>query len=487
MTSCREDRHLQVLAHGYRLAWHWEGDSVPQPAYEDGMCKFHLDGYLDASTADEMRGLFWKQHGKTTEVSLLNCSGYVLPSLAIEGGPQVIRRQLCLDNAVFGPDGADLSGLTFEQPASFRAAKFKGGANFQYCTFKKGADFSHAEFLGAARFEGSRFDDHTRFSRAAFGKSVFDWARLEKASFDRSTFKKAASFYECAFFGGADFRDAVFRGKSYFTGSEFDAGTDFSGSEFAQPMHFRDVKAKCPSLVKFDGNVSNVSFLDTDLKEIAFGSRTTWSPRPAGADGKIRSRRPGRAASRHSIYSIWNKKWRTYDEKILDDGGRDLGLNHENIKNVYRDLRDNFDRNLAYDVSGGFFVREMEVSRIYKNDVNGRIIKRHPLRRIFTWHAAYNILSEYGQSLGRPLLCLAAIFGAGLSLLWFPTGVSHAQDVSIGDCLRDSAVRTLTSMMPIPFSAPPTEVDIGLKIASLPALGTFLVALRRRFEKSRRH
>jgi len=431
--------------------------------------------------------LFWKQHDKTAEGSLLDCYGYALPSLAKGGGPQVIKHRLCLDNAVLGPDSADLSGLTFERPASFRAAKFKGGANFQYCTFEKGADFSHAEFLGAARFEGSRFNEHARFSRAAFSKVVFDWACLEKASFDRSTFKKAASFYECVFFGMADFRDAVFRGKSYFTGSEFGADADFSASEFAQPMHFREVKAKCPSLVKFDGNVSNVSFLDTGLKEFAFGSRTTWSPRAAGADGNSRLRRPRRAASRRSSYSVWNKKWRAYDEKILDDGGRDLGLNHVNTKNVYRDLRDNFDRNLAYDVSGGFFVREMEVARIYKNDVNGRIVKRHPLRRILTWHAAYNTLSEYGQSMGRPLLCLAAIFGAGLSLLWFPTGVSHALDVSCCDGLRDTAVRTLTSMMPMPFSSPPTEVDLGLKIASLPALATFLVALRRRFEKSRRH
>ena len=399
----------------------------------------------------------------------------------------MIRRRLCLDNAVLGLDGADLSGLTFERPASFRAAKFKGGANFQYCTFEEGADFSHAEFLGAARFEGSRFKEHARFGRAAFGKAVFDWARLAKASFARSAFKKTASFYECAFSGVADFRDAVFRDKSYFTGSEFGADADFSGSEFAQPMHYREVKAKCPSLVRFDGNVSNVSFLDTDLKEVSFGSRTTWSPRSAGADGKSRLRRPGRAASRRSIYSVWNKKWRAYDEKILDDGGHDLGLNHENTKNVYRDLRDNFDRNLAYDVSGGFFVREMEVARIYKNDEKGRIVKKHPLRRVLTWHAAYNALSEYGQSMWRPLLCLAAIFGAGLSLLWCSAGVSHALEVSWGDGLRDSAVRTLTSMMPIPFSSPPTEVDLGLKIASLPALATFLVALRRRFEKSRRH
>ena len=246
-------------------------------------------------------------------------------------------------------------------------------------------------------------------------------------------------------------------------------------------MHFRGVRAKCPALIRFDGNVSNVSFLDTDLKEITFGSRITWSPRAAGRSGS------GRAATRRVGRSIWNKKWRMYDEKTAERKTHDRTLNIENLKNVYRDMRDNFDRRLAYGVSGGLFVREMEVERKYENDGKGRVRKKHLVRRILTWHAAYNALSEYGQSLGRPILFLAAVFAAGMSLLWCPAGIPLATEIHCGADLEDSAIRVLTSMVPVPFSASHTAPEIALKIASLPASATFLIALRRRFEKSRRH
>ena len=473
------------------------------PAYRDGLCKFHLDGYLNKRTASELRDMFWRQHDRTAEGDTVNCSGYILPSLVQGGGPRTARRRLCLDNAVFGPNGADFSEITFEEPASFKDAVFAKGANFHRCVFEKGADFSRAKFLGDAKFEGSRFSDYSRFAMATFDRASFDWARIAAVDFGKSAFKKAASFYESEFtaaadfrhatfrresdFTGsnfdaaADFRHATFRRESDFTGSNFDAAADFEGAAFVGPMHFRGVRAKCPAMIKFDGNVSNVSFLDTDLKEITFGSRITWSPRAAGRSGS------GRAATRRVGRSIWNKKWRVYDEKTAEEKTHDRALNVENLKNVYRDMRDNFDRRLAYGVSGGLFVREMEVERKYENDDKGRVRKKHLVRRILTWHAAYNLLSEYGQSLGRPMLCLAAVFGAGLSLLWCPTGISPALEIPCRVGLWDSVLCVLTSMVPIPLSTSHSEPELALKIASLPASATFLIALRRRFEKSRRH
>ena len=382
-----------------------------------------------------------------------------------------------------GPPAPIFRKSTLEE-ATFRAATLRG-ANFRQSTFEKGADFSGAAFLGTAEFAGSKFAKPARFSRAKFDKTVFDWARFDAAKFDRSSFKKAASFYECDFTGTANFRNAVFRGKSYFSGSEFGAAADFSDATFAMPMHFRAIKAKCPALVRFDGNVSNVSFLDTDVKETTFGSRTTWSPGAAVGGGRLGRLR--RAAGGGAGCPTWNKKWCAYDERLLDEGSRDKALNLENVKNVYRDMRDNSDRSLAYGVSGGFFVREMEVERKYGYDEKGRIQKKHIVQRAVTWHAAYNVLSEYGQSLMRPMLCLSAIFGAGLLLLWCPTGISSALEISCRGGLGDSALRTLASMVPIPLSTSHTAAELGLKIASLPASATFLIALRRRFEKSRRH
>ena len=453
-------------------------------AYRGGMCKFHLDGYLSRSTAGEMRDMFWKLHDGTAEGDTMNCNGYILPSLTQAGGPRTVRRRLCLDNAVFGLNGADLSEITFEQSASFKDAKFLGGANFHRCTFKSGADFSRAVFSGAARFAGAAFGEHTSFARVRFDKVTFDWARFAAADFQLSVFRKAASFHESEFTDAADFRRAEFRSKSDFAGSEFGDAADFAGADFAGPMHFRGVRTKRPTLIRFDGNVSNVSFLDTDLKEITFGSRITWSPRVAGRAGFGRA---GRASPRRGGYSIWNSKWRVYDEKTIEGNSWDPAINVENLKGVYRDLRDNFDRRLAYNVSGGFFVREMEVERKYENDKNGSIKRKHILKRALTWHTAYNALSEYGQSVVRPPLYLAAVFGAGLSLQWCPAETPLVQGVSCGAGFVDSALGVLMAMVPIPFSASDPPVELALKVASLPASATFLLALRRRFAKSRRH
>ena len=457
------------------------------PAHENGLCKFHLDGYLNADTADEVREMFWGQCNNTGEGETVNCNGYILPSLAREGKTATLGHQLCLDNAVFGPDAADFSGIVFERPVSFKSAKFDGGANFQGCSFKNGADFSDAVFFGAAKFEGSRFSESSNFFGATFNEAAFSWARLASANFNMSDFKEAASFYESEFVGAVDFRHARFQSKSDFASSEFEDGADFSDAAFMCPMYFRKVTAKCPSLVKFDGNVSNVSFLDTDVKEISFGSRTTWAPHDMDKNGRTWLKRFLRGRNKHAGYAVWNKKWRIYDERVLDSDGHDLAINHENLKSVYRDMRDNFDRDLAYDVSSGFFVREMEVARRYTNDKDGRICPRHPIRSALTWHASYNVLSEYGQSLGRPLFWLAMIFVAGVPLLWCPTGIPHALEIPGEEELEDSVLRALMSMAPIPFSAPHEGIDLGLKLLSLPPSATFLIALRRRFEKSLRH
>ena len=540
------------------------------PAHRDGMCKFHLDGYLDKSTAGEVSDLFWAMHDGGAAGTTMDCTGYALPPLARKEAAGSVRRPLRLDRARFSLGGAGLSGITFTQPTSFRDAEFYGAAAFRDCTFKKGADFTGATFrAGVADFKSSKFGRTADFSRVVFFGAVFDLATLGRsrfnkavflgdASFHSATFESAADFQDASFFGGskfaesefgdgaafrdctfkkgADFTGATFRagvadftsskfgrtadffrvklaeavfdwaalaesrfnkavflgdasfhsatfesaadfhstkflGKSKFKESEFGKGADFGDAHFERPAYFRDVKMKRPGLVRFDGNVSNVSFLNTDLKEVCFGSRTTWSPQ-AQPDSR----------------SIWDRKWRIYDERCLDDKSPDPALNLENVQSVYRDLRDNFDRQLRYDVSGGFFVREMEVGRKYKVDNGDHVVLKPICRRALTWSAAYNVLAEYGQSLKRPPLFLAPTLAAGSLLLWCGTGVLHGLEAPCEEGLGDSILRTLTAMVPLPLSGHlASPVDIGLKAAALPSVATFLIALRRRFEKTRRH
>ena len=474
------------------------------PAHGDEMCKFHLDGYLNESTAGEVRSLFWSMHDAGDAGTPMDCTGYVLPPLAREGAAAPIRRALRLNRARFGPDGAGLSETTFEEAVLFRDAEFAGatsfsgctfkkGADFRGCTFKKGADFSHATFLDAADFESSRLGGMADFLHADFTRVTFDWATLGKSKFNKAVFHGDASFYGATFGSAAEFNSARFLGESRFEESEFERGGDFAGAHFEQPAYFRGVKMKRPKLVRFDGNISNVSFLNTDLKEVGFGSMITWSPQAArggdrGQPPPASRRGDRRHENERNARTIWDKKWRIHDERIIGSEVPDPAVNLENVCGVYRDLRDNFDQQLRYDVAGGFFVREMELGRKYRIDERGSVAQKPLCRRILTWHAAYNVLAEYGQSLGRPSLFLTLTLAAGSSLLWCNTGVLQGLEIPCEDGPGEAALRSLVAMVPLPLSGHfASPVDIGLKLVALPAVATFLVALRRRFEKTRRH
>ena len=469
------------------------GRACGNRAHRDGMCKFHLDGYLSESTAGEVRDLFWSLHDAGAAGTTMDCTGYMLPPLAREGVAASVGRALRLDRARFGPGGAGLSGITFEQPASlrsvefagtadfrgctfkkgadFRGCTFKKGADFRGCTFKKGADFSEAKFRGNADFRSSRFGGTADFLLANFAGANFDWTVLGKSLFNNVVFRGDASFRSATFDSAAGFIGTEFHGASRFEESKFKKNADFNGAHFARPAYFRGVQIRLPELVRFNGNVSNVSFLNTDLKEVCFGSKITWSPQ-----------------AQPDTRSIWDRKWRIYDERCLDDESSDPALNLENVQSVYRDLRDNFDRQLRYDVSGGFFVREMELDRKYKVAKGGDVVLKPICRRALTWSAAYNTLAEYGQSLKRPPLFLTPTLVAGSLLLWCGTGVLHGLETPCEEDLGDSVLRTLTAMVPLPLSGHlASPVDIGLKAAALPSVATFLIALRRRFEKTRRH
>ena len=451
-------------------------------AHRGGMCKFHLDGYLSEITAGEVRDLFWSMHDAGAAGTPMDCTGYVLPPLAREGAAAPIRRALHLDRARFGLGGAGLSETTFEETASFsdaefasgasfRGCTFRKGASFRGCTFRKGADFSGATFSGAADFKSSKFGGTAVFLLARFAAAAFDWAVLGKSKFNNAVFRGNTSFRGATFGSAAGFNSAKFHDESRFVESEFKKDADFSGTHFERPAYFWGVKMKRPGLVKFDGNVSNVSFLNTDLKEVCFGNMTTWSPQ-----------------TQPNSRAVWDRKWRIYDEKSLEAKSPDPALNIENVQSVYRDLRDNFDQQLRYDVSGGFFVREMEVGRKYKVDEDGHVVLKPIWRRALTWNAAYNVLAEYGQSLKRPPLFLALTLAAGSSLLWCPAGILHSLEIPCEDDPSDSILRSLVAMVPFPLSGHlASHVDIGLKAAALPSVATFLIALRRRFEKTRRH
>jgi hypothetical protein len=174
-----------------------------------------------------------------------------------------------------------------------------------------------------------------------------------------------------------------------------------------------------PNQIVFDGNdMSNVSFINTDIAKVKFELDTRWGP-----EDKFKV-----------IEEEWLENMKTTKHPISLIG----------ILSLYRNLRENYEARLRYDEAGKFFIKEMELKRRYREspsasnlrkgmyrilrglkltnkpepDVKNELKKNGWWRRnIFSLIGWYYHLSRYGEDLLRPTL--AGIVIVVLStLLW---------------------------------------------------------------------
>jgi hypothetical protein len=175
-----------------------------------------------------------------------------------------------------------------------------------------------------------------------------------------------------------------FYGKTYFSG-HFNGITKFDYVSF-------EAKEK----VIFDiENLSNVSFMKTDITVIKFSEKARW-----GESVKDR--------------------FKIVDERLLEkkineqDSHTTKDFNLGSIKAVYRSLRENYEYRMRYDEAGQFFIREMELKRKYREVVSSKEedssfeIKQNIWfrRNLFSLTGLYYNLFVYGEDLKRPALIL---------------------------------------------------------------------------------
>ena len=136
------------------------------------------------------------------------------------------------------------------------------------------------------------------------------------------------------FQSGAYFSSANFQGKADFNHSEFYAITYFSGC-FKGISNFNYVLFEGKEKVIFKTeNLSNVSFMNTDLKGIRFSDNARWGG--GGEDTK-------------------EERFKIIDERLLEekikgsDGHTTKDFNLGSIKAVYRNLRENYEYRMRYD------------------------------------------------------------------------------------------------------------------------------------------
>jgi uncharacterized protein YjbI with pentapeptide repeats len=124
--------------------------------------------------------------------------------------------------------------------ASFDRTKFRGQADFNSSAFDYEAHFTSAVFSGRADFWGTQFGSLVMFNGAEFGAVV--------------------DFEHAKFADMAEFLWTRFKDEAYFKGNPFLDKADFSNARLhmSKYVRFEDV------------NLSEVSFLDTDVRKIEF-------------------------------------------------------------------------------------------------------------------------------------------------------------------------------------------------------------------------
>lgn len=293
-------------------------------------------------------------------------------------------------------------------------------------------------------------DGNVFFSRVRF--SGQGDVNFSNAQFYRQTFHKGGSILFIAEFrneGILDFRDVEFlkEGKADFSNAEFlgKGVVDFRGAKFSKSVLFLECKFETkiffsyvsflyPNEVRFEsGDLSKVSFSNTDITRIRFGDNIKW-----GEDG-------------FTIFEeeLLLKKLKEHKENKLkdksvkkeDESTKPLSL--EGVLSVYRNLRENYEFRLRYDDAGKFFVKEMELKRKYREspelstskqwinkllrknaiskDINAvtrnSIIKENnPLRKHISLTGLYYHFSTYGESILKPVLIGMIIVGLSTAL-----------------------------------------------------------------------
>jgi uncharacterized protein YjbI with pentapeptide repeats len=326
---------------------------------------------------------------------------------------------------------ADFSQATFLDEITFWGAMFREGANFGRATFNgeaylsdaifdRDADFSSAIFKELAQFAGAKFSGGANFYRTSF----LDWANFNGTIFEAppsfyatdfgplaefmgAKFLRGATFTGPIFKGSANFRDSIFNGKTSITALDVPiiAGPGIAPVASA-PDHYEIELDRPPAILSVKSTFrpvfigADVDFRNVTISEgsIIFDRVDLQKCRLCGTDLKNAELT---AVTWTSIDTCCGRRVGIYDEVARAEIGEDRPW--EQIEQVYRRLKQNFEDRSAVERAGDFHYGEKEARRMNPNTPAG-------LRLLLTF---YCWIAGYGERLLRP------IFSAALLLLIF--------------------------------------------------------------------
>jgi Pentapeptide repeats (9 copies) len=261
------------------------------------------------------------------------------------------------------------SRAQFNSKTDFTLAAFSGEANFSRVQFNAGVDLLSATFSKDVDFQNANFVDPgfrsvTFFGRADFGAANFS-GTFRITDFSLATFSDIANFGSAVFSNEADFQSATFAEMAIFRSATFHGDADFSEATFNSVIYFNNA---------------------------TFGSDTIF------ANARFETQVPDfRGATMHEATEWHGVSWPT--------PSKDEYHAQQQVY-TYERLKQEMERLKKHEDEQSFFRRELRA--------------RRGLSRALSWswllNLAYQLSSNYGNSIGRPLLWLLGVFAAGAAI-----------------------------------------------------------------------
>ncbi|MDA1131892.1 MAG: hypothetical protein O2905_01530 [Proteobacteria bacterium] len=355
-------------------------------------CRFRLPpkrGVPNTIDGEIERGLLRQCEAWNGKGYPLDLTGIVLRSGFDLSGvlTHVEAKSVCLANSIIG-EGARIEGINFKDRfsllnaevgdhVSFGGSKFPERATFSNARFGDSVSFKNTQFLKLANFTGCSFGEEDSFEEARFGvQALFDKTVGISVSFVRARFGNGLHFERTRFLN-ADF-----------SGASIGAGGRFRGAA----IEFALFGAKSPR----EPGETSASFSSIDFSSAVFGESEFGNRKFDGSTD----------FSFAVFDEVPNFHGCTFHSDVRFRGTEFRDTHSAGAPAAYRVLKQAMEGLRAHDEQAMFFALQQRSQR-------HQLARTDPVR----WFSAlYDLTTEYGQSLGRPLVALAMVIVGFASL-----------------------------------------------------------------------
>ena len=238
-------------------------------------CIFHDKYFLkNRQSRDIIRKEFFKKIHNLESNEKIECIGYYLPALNFD--KDTISHPMYFNKTTF-VDKLDLPNKIFPCILSFANVIFKQGANFYATEFLEKTDFSDATSFKQIIFQFCHFHKDANFNIQEFENSNFSDTIFNNVTFISARLKGNETIFCNALFNNkADFDRTNFLSSTDFKNSKFNDEVNFKNAIFKEETKFENVTFEKNDHTIFNGNISQVSFLETKIDKMKFGNQISW-------------------------------------------------------------------------------------------------------------------------------------------------------------------------------------------------------------------